>query len=43
MVEQVRRLKALFKHWKVNPDKDDGDDNSYGEYWEFIESNELEA
>jgi hypothetical protein len=36
MTEQVRRLQAFFKRKEVNLDKNDGDDNSFGEYWKFI-------
>jgi hypothetical protein len=43
MMEQMRRLEAIFKWKVVNLDKNDGDYNSFGEYWEVIEPNELEA
>jgi hypothetical protein len=35
MTEQMRRLEAFFKSKVVDLDEDDGDDNSFGDYWEF--------
>jgi hypothetical protein len=43
MVEQVRRLEAIFKRRVGNINDDDGDDNSFGEYWEFIEPDKVES
>lgn len=36
MTEQVRRLPAFFKKKEVNLDKNNGDNNSFKEYWKFI-------
>jgi hypothetical protein len=37
MDEQVQKLEAIFKRRDKCPDEDDGDDNTFGEYWEFQE------
>jgi hypothetical protein len=42
MDEQVWKLEAIFKQRENSQDEDDGDDNSFGEYWEFQESSEVE-
>jgi hypothetical protein len=41
MDEQMQKLKAIFKRRENSQDEDDGDDNTFGEYWEFQESNEV--
>ena len=41
MVEQIQKLEAFFKRRKNIPDGDDGDDNTYGEYWEFQNPDEV--
>jgi hypothetical protein len=42
MAEQIRRLEAFFKRRPNTPDEDGGDDNTYGEYWEFQDPDEVE-
>jgi hypothetical protein len=42
MDEQVRKLEAYFKRTVVSQDKDDGDDNSFEKYWEFIHPSKVE-
>ena len=42
MDEQVRKLEAIFKQRKNSQDEDDGDNNSFGEYWKFQEPNKVE-
>ena len=43
MAEQVQKLKAFFKRRENILDEDGGDDNTYGEYWEFQEPDEVES
>ena len=43
MAEQVQKLEAFFKRRENIPDEDGGDDNTYGEYWEFQEPDEVES
>jgi hypothetical protein len=42
MDEQVQKLEAIFKRRDKCPDEDDGDDNTFGEYWEFQEPDQVE-
>jgi hypothetical protein len=42
MDEQVQKLEAIFKRRKKCPDEDDGDDNTFDEYWEFQEPDQVE-
>jgi hypothetical protein len=42
MTEQVKSLEAFFKKKVVNLDKEDCDNNSFGEYWEVINLNNIE-
>jgi hypothetical protein len=35
MDEQVQKLEAIFKRRENNQDEDDGDNNTFGEDWEF--------
>ena len=42
MVEQIQKLKAFFKQRENILDGDDGNDNTYGEYWEFQEPDKVE-
>jgi hypothetical protein len=42
MTKKVKRLEAFFKQKDVNLDKDNGDDNSFGKYWEFINVDNME-
>ena len=42
MAEQVRKLEAFFKHRENNPDEDDGNDDTCGEYWEFQKPDQVE-
>jgi hypothetical protein len=37
----VQKLEAIFKRRENNQDKDDGNDNTFGEYWEFQEPSEI--
>jgi hypothetical protein len=43
MDEQIPRLEVFFKRLMVDKDDDDGDNNSSGEYWEFICSDNVES
>jgi hypothetical protein len=43
MLEQARELEAILKRRAVNIDEDDGDDNFAGEFWKFIDLDELES
>jgi hypothetical protein len=42
MDEQVQKLEAIFKRRENSQDEDDGNDNTFGEYWEFQEPSEVE-
>jgi hypothetical protein len=42
MDEQIQKLEAIFKRRENCPDEDDGDDNTFGEYWEFQEPDQVE-
>ena len=42
MAEQIQKLQAFFKQRESTPDEDGGDDNTYGEYWEFENPDEVE-
>lgn len=42
-MEQVRRLEAIHKRKVINLDEGDGNDNSFGKYWEYIELDEFES
>ena len=42
MAEQIRKLEAFFKRRESDPDADEGDDNTFGEYWEFQDPDEVE-
>ena len=42
MAKQVQKLEAFFKRRENSPNKDDGDDNTFGEYWEFEEPDQVE-
>ena len=42
MTEQMRKLEAFFKCKVVYLNKDDGDDNSFGDYWEFNNLDKVE-
>jgi hypothetical protein len=42
MDEQVKKLEAFFKRRESTQDNDDGDDNTFGKYWEFQDPNEVE-
>jgi hypothetical protein len=42
-MEQVKRLEAFFKWRVVSIDEDNGDDNTFGKYWEFIDPDKLEC
>jgi hypothetical protein len=42
MDEQVQKLEAIFKRRKNSLDEDDGDDNTFDEYWEFQEPDQVE-
>jgi hypothetical protein len=42
MTEQMKRLEIFFRQKDVNFDKDDCNDNSFGEYWEFINPEDVE-
>jgi hypothetical protein len=42
MTEQMQKLEAFFQRKVVETNDDDGDDNSTGEYWDFIEHDEVE-
>ena len=42
-MEVTRKLKTFFKHKDANLDEDDGDDNLGGEYWEFIDLDDVEC
>jgi hypothetical protein len=42
MDEQVQKLTAFFKKWESTLDEDEGDDNTFGDYWEFQEPSEVE-
>jgi hypothetical protein len=43
MMSQIRRnLETFFKRKMPNPEEDGSDDNSGGEYWEFIDPDEVE-
>jgi hypothetical protein len=39
---QVKRLEAFFKQKAMNLDDDDGDDKSFGKWWEFIDPSDVE-
>jgi hypothetical protein len=41
MDEQIPRLEAFFKRLVVDKDNNNGDDNSSGEYWEFIRPDDV--
>ena len=43
MAEQIQKLEAFFKRRENILDEDGGDDNTYGEYWEFQEPDEVES
>jgi hypothetical protein len=34
MDKQVQKLMAFFKRRKSTPDEDEGDDNTFRDYWE---------
>ena len=38
----MKKLEAFFKHKENTQDKDDGKNNTFGEYWEFQELDEVE-
>jgi hypothetical protein len=42
MDEQVQKLTAFFKRRESTLDEDEGDDNTFGDYWEFQEPSEVE-
>lgn len=42
MAEQIRKLEAFFKRRESDPDVDEGDDNTFGEYWEFQDPDKVE-
>lgn len=42
MAEQIWKLKEFFKRKENILDKDGGDDNTYEEYWEFQNLEEVE-
>jgi hypothetical protein len=42
MDEQVQKLTAFFKRREITPDEDEGDDNTFRDYWEFQEPSEVE-
>jgi hypothetical protein len=42
MDKQVQKLMAFFKRRESTPDEDEGDDNTFGDYWEFQEPSEVE-
>jgi hypothetical protein len=42
MDEQVKKLEAFFKLRDNTQDEDDGDDNTFGKYWEFQEPDKVE-
>jgi hypothetical protein len=41
MDKQIPRLEAFFKRLVVDKDNNNGDDNSSGEYWEFIRPDDV--
>jgi hypothetical protein len=42
MTEQMRKLEAFFKRKVGDLNEDDGDDDSFGEYWEFNDPDKVE-
>jgi hypothetical protein len=42
MDEQVQKLTAFFKTRENTLDEDEGNDNTFGDYWEFQEPSEVE-
>jgi hypothetical protein len=42
MDEQVQKLMAFFKRRESTLDEDEGDDNTFGDYWEFQEPSKVE-
>jgi hypothetical protein len=40
--EQMQKLEAIFKCRENSQDEDDGNENTFGEYWEFQEPDEVE-
>jgi hypothetical protein len=42
MNKQIKKLEAFFKRKVVSQDEDNGDDNSFGEYYKFINPIDVE-
>jgi hypothetical protein len=43
MIEITRKLETFFKHKEANPEEDDGNNRSGGQYWEFTDPNDVEC